>query len=184
MLWEGEYHFWVEEFENHIYKPLSDSYSVIADEIKPLFGVSKIGTVRTQKKRKKLVVYKDYGIPLNKAEINLDKDTLEQIRKTYIFRSTLGQNCISSNFMVLSNGDITSFNEKKPKSDIEIPQTAFEKYFNSSISTLQKYLQFDTNKILTQVRDIINQIDNSHIDLLNVVRDNLFRYETELSILN
>lgn len=171
---------------------------IILDELKPLFGIPKIGRHRaTIDGRPVLLSRVSSGGMLSLKQIPEEKSTeswiIEQVRKVYVFRWIMGMisNFDSSIGVIVTHNNclsVTSYKDtkiepSKMKKTNSIPQTAIKKWFggswdnvNTTLSQMITYLYNDEDslgKLNMDVCSTIYKFDKSLTVLANIISSNL-----------
>lgn len=171
---------------------------IILDELKPLFGIPKIGHHRANINGKPVLLSRvSSGGMLSLKQILGEKNSepwfIEQVRKVYVFRWIMGMvsNFDSSIGIIVSHNNclsVTSYKDtkiepSKMKKTNSIPQTAIKKWFDGSwnnvsltLSQMLIYLYNDEDslgKLNMDICSTIYKFDKKQTVLANIISANL-----------
>jgi len=190
MVDQGELHYCCLTIDNvsiiAIIKQTKDRFPSMVDEMKPIFGLHKLGTHTISLSSKlHLLIYCPLingQLPIEPKLSNFDKavEFKEQIQNIFAFREILGLNVsFESSIRIRTDGQITypvSFREASSiveKQTVALPGTIINKWFASStVSAVAKRITGWSNNIevidlVTDLRKkiemIINRIDKDFI---------------------
>lgn len=194
----GRYSYWKVKINNKIYwcyhRQLNDLRPVIADELKPLFGLNKIGTL-VLKRGKIYHLLTDIGecedITLTEFmkenEINITMK--QQTRRIFAFRLIMNMNMNTTNslvvradnnnnFKIYSLYDSFSLNDERYHS---LPNVIEEKWFDNVDVISVVYALFKRRHILERIEKVVIKIDPSLIyissDIEEFYHTSQFYYE-------
>lgn len=177
------------------YNPLS----VIADELKPYFGLEKTGTHLIKIKSRVRLLYRmtsSFDEPiLSYIDLENKGKYLHSIQKLLVYRDIFGVNPntvngirIRSGSFAVSYNDKFGINVKSNKVNIGVmSQTTLKRWFDDEITTpddvfrhmmLMKYNRIDidlANYLRAATESVINRIDSSHMWFSNHVYSSILR---------
>lgn len=153
------------------------SISCLVDELKPLFGLDKIGTLRGHFRGSPIVIQRcltdDQGYPLVEQPIQLVPQYLPSIKRCLMFRDLLGLNTKLSNLRLRQQAvsyDDVSFKDVGPSTSV-LTRSLRNQLFTDYKVELREMIQLtdpqDIVQILTTVRSqvegVINRVDRDLI---------------------
>lgn len=167
----------IEEFEYSLSPLREDFPEVIVDEIKPIFGISKIGKCYVTVKGKiKVASLVHEGIPLHKYDGEITLSDKEKIRKVLLFRWFLNlKNNNESSILVLPTPmgvDFTSFVEKSftdKEEKCEIGKRCFKKYFGSHEEwneAIEEFIPRNVNSLREELTSVVKRVDPQWLEVV------------------
>lgn len=149
---------------------------LIIDELKPLFGLPKLGKCLVIVNGKEKVATLNYdSTPLSQFKGKFSTSEIDKIRRVLLFRWFLSikdngeANVLRFNDPV----DFTSFQEKAltdKEEDFAIKQRAFKKYFSTIEewnNSIDEFLPDDLNYIRNEITDVVKRVDPKWLEVVS-----------------
>lgn len=159
--------------------PYKNDFPLLADELKSVFGIVKIGRHSCIYKKKKYIMNR-YFEKINDEILNLKKEK-KSIKKCFVFRYIMGfynnnLKCLCLTKYGVCNF-VSSFEEDHVKFDkkIDIPNVLVNNWFGGHEKFLKfkhkMFKNYDLIILRIEIENIISKINSQHLTLsLNIIK--------------
>lgn len=159
-------------------------YGCVVDEIKPLFGLPKIGTHWLRLEGAKRIAYNIQSDPVTLHDMkrsDLDERTLESIKMVFIFRWVTGMTSNATTSVLMTGSGPTSYTgivDFKKWEDAMISKSLYQKWIREDMSDVyRRHVTEECIEIKWAAQDVISRIDKELLGVDSLIYERASRLE-------